>query len=409
MIDIKNTTGQHPGGVIVCPKNLDIHDFCPVQHPADNKDSGIVTTHFDFHSIHDNLLKLDILGHDDPSTIRMLEDLTGVNAKEIPLDDPETMSIFSSTDALGITPEQIKSKVGTFGVPEFGTSFTRQMLLDTLPTTFYELVLIAGLSHGTDVWLGNAQELIKAKTATLSEVVAVRDDIMTYLIQKGLEPKMAFNIMELVRKGKVAKGGMPPEYEEAMIKNNVPAWYLDSCKKIKYMFPKAHAAAYVMMGFRVAYFKVHYPIDFYIAYYTVRADLFDAKIMAQGDEHLKEEMFKLEQRSNEWSATEKSLYTICEIVHEMYQRGIEFLPVDLYESHAYKFQKKDGKILLPINSYQGIGSSAAQNIMNARADGEFKSIEDLKNRARVTKAVVETLKESGALGEMTETSQITFF
>ena len=408
LIDVKNTTGQHPGGVIVCPKTWDIHDFCPVQHPADKKDSGIVTTHFDFHSIHDNLLKLDILGHDDPSTIRMLEDLTGIDAKEIPLDDPKTMSIFSGTDALGITPEQINSKVGTFGVPEFGTSFTRQMLLDTLPTTFYELVLIAGLSHGTDVWLGNAQELIKAGTATLSEVVAVRDDIMTYLILKGLEPGMAFKIMEFVRKGRAAKEGMPPDFEQAMVENNVPAWYIDSCKKIKYMFPKAHAAAYVMMGFRVAYFKVHYPIEFYIAYYTVRADLFDA-IMAKGDEKLKEEMFKLEQRSNDWSATEKSVYTICEIVHEMYQRGIEFLPVDLYKSHAFKFQKVDNKILLPINAFQGIGDAAAQNIMDAREDGEFKSIEDLKSRAKLTKTVIETLKENGCLDGMSETSQITFF
>lgn len=409
LIDIKNTTGQHPGGIIVCPKTWDIHDFCPVQHPAEKKDSGIVTTHFDFHSIHDNLLKLDILGHDDPSTIRMLEDLTGIDAKEIPLDDPETMSIFSGTKALGITPEQINSKVGTFGVPEFGTSFTRQMLLDTLPTTFYELVLIAGLSHGTDVWLGNAQELIKNKTATLSEVVAVRDDIMTYLIGKGLEPGMAFKIMEFVRKGNAAKLGMPPEFEQEMVSHNVPSWYIESCKKIKYMFPKAHAAAYVMMGFRVAYFKVHYPIEFYIAYYTVRADLFDAKIMAQGDEVLKEEMFKLEQRSNDWSATEKSLYTICEIVHEMYQRGIEFLPVDIYKSHAFKFQRVDDKILLPINAFQGIGDAAAQNIMDAREDGEFKSIEDLKSRAHLTKTVIDTLKENGCLEGMTETSQLSFF
>jgi len=409
LIDVKNTTGQHPGGVIVCPKTWDIHDFCPVQHPADKKDSGIITTHFDFHSIHDNLLKLDILGHDDPSTIRMLEDLTGIDATKIPLDDPDTMSIFSSTTALGITPEQINSKVGTFGVPEFGTSFTRQMLLDTLPTTFYELVLIAGLSHGTDVWLGNAQELIKAGTATLSQVVAVRDDIMTYLIQKGLEPDMAFKIMEFVRKGRAAKEGMPEDFEQAMIEHNVPDWYIGSCKKIKYMFPKAHAAAYVMMGFRVAYFKVHFPIEFYIAYYTVRADLFDAKIMAYGDEKLKEEMFKLEQRSNEWSATEKSVYTICEIVHEMYQRGIEFLPVDLYKSHAFKFQKVDNKILLPINAFQGLGDAAAQNIMDAREEGEFKSVEDLKSRAKLTKTVIETLKENGCLDGMSETSQLSLF
>ena len=409
LVDVKQTTGQHPGGVIVCPKTMDIHDFCPVQHPADKKDSGIITTHFDFHSIHDNLLKLDILGHDDPSTIRMLENLTGVDATKIPLDDPETMKIFSGTEAIGVTPEQIKSKVGTFGVPEFGTSFTRQMLLDTLPTTFYELVLIAGLSHGTSVWLGNAQDLIRSKTATLSEVVAVRDDIMTYLINKGLEPVMAFNIMEFVRKGRAAKEGMPENFENAMREKEVPEWYIDSCKKIEYMFPKAHAAAYVMMGFRVAYFKVHYPVEFYTAYYTVRADLFDATIMAQGDDVLKAEMQRLEQRQNDWSATEKSVYTICEVCHEMYQRGIEFLPVDIYKSHAFNFQKIDGKILPPINAFQGVGDTAAQNIMDAREEGEFMSVDDLKQRAKLTKTVIEVLGANGCLAGLPETSQLSLF
>ncbi len=408
MENVKNTTGQHPGGVIVCPKDMDIHDFCPIQHPADKKDSGIITTHFDFHSIHDNLLKLDILGHDDPSTIRMLEDLTGVNALEIPLDDPKTMSIFKSTDAIGVTPEQIDSKVGTFGIPEFGTSFTRQMLLDTLPTTFYELVIIAGLSHGTDVWLNNAQDLVKKGIASLSEVIGLRDDIMTYLILKGLEPQMAFKIMEFVRKGRAAKEGMPKEYEDAMIENDVPSWYIESCKKIKYMFPKAHAAAYVMMGFRVAYFKVHYPIEFYIAYFTVRADLFDAAIMAKGDSVLVSEMQKLKHAQN-LSATEKSLFTIMELVHEMYQRGIEFLPVDIYKSHASKFLKVDGKILPPLNAFGGVGTAAAESIMEARKQGEFVSREDLKNRAKVNKSVMETLAENGCLDSLPETSQISLF
>ncbi len=408
MEDIKNTTGQHPGGVIVCPKTMDIHDFCPIQHPADKKDSGIITTHFDFHSIHDNLLKLDILGHDDPSTIRMLEDLTGVNALEIPLDDKETMSIFSSTDAIGVTPDQIDSKVGTFGIPEFGTSFTRQMLLDTLPTTFYELVIIAGLSHGTDVWLNNAQDLVKKGIATLSQVIGLRDDIMTYLILHGLPPKMAFTIMEFVRKGRAAKEGMPKEYEDAMIENNVPSWYIESCKKIKYMFPKAHAAAYVMMGFRVAYFKVHYPIEFYIAYFTVRADLFDAAIMAKGDEVLTYEMQKLKHVQN-LSATEKSLYTIMELCHEMYQRGFEFLPVNIYQSHASKFKKVDGKILPPLNAFAGVGTAAAESIMAARENGEFISREDLKNRAKVNKSVMETLAQNGCLDGLPETSQISLF
>jgi DNA polymerase-3 subunit alpha (Gram-positive type) len=277
-----------------------------------------------------------------------------------------------------------------------------------LPTTFYELVIIAGLSHGTDVWLNNAQDLVKQGTATLSEVIGLRDDIMTYLILHGLPPKMAFTIMEFVRKGRAAKEGLPKEYEDAMIENNVPSWYIESCKKIKYMFPKAHAAAYVMMGFRVAYFKVHYPIEFYIAYFTVRADLFDAAIMAKGDTLLVAEMQKLK-HAQSLSATEKSLFTIMELVHEMYQRGIEFLPVDIYESHASKFRKVGGKILPPLNAFAGVGTAAAESIMEARKDGPFVSREDLKNRAKVNKSVLETLAENGCLDGLPETSQISLF
>ena len=410
MIDVKRTTGQHPGGIIVCPKTMDIHDFCPIQHPADKKDSDIITTHFDFHSIHDNLLKLDILGHDDPSTIRMLEDLTGVNAMEIPLDDKDTMSLFSGTEALGVKPDQIGSEVGTFGVPEFGTSFVRGMLVETKPSTFVELLIISGLSHGTDVWLNNAQDLIKAKKATLSEVIGLRDDIMVFLIQHGLEPGMAFKIMEFVRKGRAAKEGMPPEYEQAIrAQSSIPDWYLDSCKKIKYMFPKAHAAAYVMMAFRIAWFKIHYPVEFYIAYFTVRADLFDAALMTHGVETVRNEMRKLNMKSEKMSANEKSLYTILEICLEMYERGITFLPVDLYKSHARKFQKVGDAILPPLNAFAGVGDAAADAMMEAAKAGPFLSQEDLKIRAGVNKAVLEVLGENDVLKDLPESSQMNFF
>ena len=410
MIDVKRTTGQHPGGIIVCPKTMNIHDFCPIQHPADKKDSDIITTHFDFHSIHDNLLKLDILGHDDPSTIRMLEDLTGVDAKEIPLDDEKVMSLFSTTEALGVTPEQIGSEVGTFGVPEFGTGFVRGMLVETHPSTFMELLVISGLSHGTDVWLNNAQDLIKAKKATLSEVIGLRDDIMVFLMQHGLEPSLAFNIMEIVRKGKAAKGALTPEMEDA-IKNGegIPDWYLDSCKTIKYMFPKAHAAAYVMMALRIAWFKVYYPVEFYIAYFTVRADLFDAALMCKGVDKVKDEMRKLSMKSQGMTANEKSLYTILELCLEMYERGITFLPVDLYKSHARKFKKVDNAILPPLNAFAGVGDSAADALMEAAGQGKFLSQDDLKNRSGVNKAVLEVLSENGVLKGIPESSQIGFF
>ncbi len=410
MIDVKRTTGQHPGGIIVCPKTMNIHDFCPIQHPADKKDSDIITTHFDFHSIHDNLLKLDILGHDDPSTIRMLEDLTGVDAKNIPLDDPTVMTLFSSTEALGVKPEQIGSEVGTFGVPEFGTSFVRGMLVETKPSTFMELLVISGLSHGTDVWLNNAQDLIKAKKATLSEVIGLRDDIMVFLMQHGLEPSMAFKIMEIVRKGNAAKGQLTPEMEDA-IKNGegIPDWYLDSCKTIKYMFPKAHAAAYVMMALRIAWFKVNYPVDFYIAYFTVRADLFDATLMTKGVDKVKEEMRKLSMKSAGMTANEKALYTILELCLEMYERGITFLPVDLYKSHARKFQNIDGAILPPLNAFAGVGDAAADALMEAAKNGPFLSQDDLKNRSGANKAVIETLAENGVLKGIPESSQIGFF
>ncbi len=408
MVKVKRTTGQHPGGIIVCPKNMDIHDFTPVQHPAEKNGTDIITTHFDFNSIHDNLLKLDILGHDDPSTIRMLEDLTGVDALKIPFDDPDTLSIFSGTEALGITPKQIDSKVGTFGVPEFGTKFVREMLVDTMPKTFVELLIISGLSHGTDVWLNNARDLIRNKTATLTEVISLRDDIMVYLIQKGLEPAMAFQIMEFVRRGRAAKEGMPKEYEKAMREHDVPDWYIESCKKIKYMFPKAHAAAYVMMAVRIAYFKVHYPIQFYISYYTVRADVFDAAIMTKGKDTVLSEMRRIRLKGNGASANEEKLFTILEVCLEMYERGIEFAPVNLYESHAYEFQEKEGKIVPPLNSFQGVGTAAAQSIYDEARNGEFMSKDDLKQRAGVNKTVIEVLEENGVLDSLPDSSQISF-
>lgn len=293
MIDVKRIDGQHPGGIIVCPKTMDIHDFCPIQHPTNRENSDIITTHFDFHSIHDNLLKLDILGHDDPSTIRMLEDLTGVNAMEIPLDDKDTMSLFSGTEALGVKPDQIGSEVGTLGMQEFGTAYVRNMLAETKPKTFYELIKISGLSHGTGVWVDNAQDLIKAKKATLSEVIELRDDIMVFLMQHGLEPGMAFKIMEFVRKGRAVKEGMPPEYEQAMRDKNVPEWYIDSCKKIRYMFPKAHAASYAIMAFRIAWFKIHYPVEFYKTYFKIYYGSDESDIEKLSDADIKNKIHKL--------------------------------------------------------------------------------------------------------------------
>ncbi|MDK2798539.1 MAG: polymerase subunit alpha, Gram-positive type [Clostridiales bacterium] len=402
---VKRTTGQHPGGVMIVPRKNEIYEFCPVQRPADDINSNIITTHFDYHSISGRLLKLDILGHDDPTVIKMLEDLTGVNAQKIPIDDPKTMSIFTSTEALGIQPEDINSEVGTFAIPEFGTKFVRQMLIDTRPKTFAELVRISGLSHGTDVWLNNAQDLVRAGTATLSEVICTRDDIMIYLMHKGLPPKHAFKIMESVRKGK----GLKEEDEAAMRANNVPEWYIESCKKIKYMFPKAHAVAYVTMAFRIAYFKVHYPEAFYTTYFTVRADDFDAQLMTNGVEKVKSKIKELEAKGNEISTKEKNVLTILEVCNEMYSRGIKFLPIDLYKSDAVKFINTKEGILPPLNALQGVGINAAKSIVQARQDGEFLSLDDLRIRAKISKTVIETLQQQGCLKDLPESSQLSLF
>lgn len=402
---VKRTTGQHPGGLMVVPKSLDIHKFTPLQRPADDINSEVITTHFDYHSISDRLVKLDILGHDDPTVIKMLEDLTGVDAKTIPLDEPKTMSIFSSVEALNVKPEDIGSEVGTFGIPEFGTRFVRQMLEETRPKTFSELVRISGFSHGTDVWLNNAQDLIKNGIAKLSEAISTRDDIMLYLIYKGMEPSIAFKIMEDVRKGK----GVKPEYEQAMKECNVPDWYIESCKKIKYMFPKAHAVAYVTMAFRIAYYKVYHPLAFYASFFTVKADEFDASLMIQGLSTVKQTIQEIENKGNEATAKEKNLMTILEVVLEMYQRGIRMRRVNLWESDATKFKIVDGELLPPFVALQGLGTTAAMNIVSARQERKFTSIEDLRVRARLSKTVIEIMREHGCLDGLTETDQLSFF
>lgn len=402
---IKRTTGQHPGGIMIIPQDKEVFDFSPVQHPAGDAESGVITTHFDYHFLHGSILKLDILGHDDPTVIKMLEDLTGINAREIPMGESKTMGIFSSTEPLGVKAEDIGSEVGTLGIPEFGTKFVRQMLVDTRPTTFSELVRISGLSHGTDVWLNNAQELINQNIASLSQCICCRDDIMIYLINMGLSTKTAFKIMEDVRKGK----GVNEEYEAAMKEKGVPDWYIESCKKIKYMFPKAHAAAYVMMAFRIAWFKVYYPEAFYVAYFTVRADDFDAKLMTVGQEKIRNKIYELEKKGNDISQKEKNILTVLEVANEMYARGIQFLAVDLYESDAVKFKITKNGIRPPLIGLQGLGTAAAQSIVEARKNGAFLSVDDLRFRAKVSKAVIEILQDYGCLKGMPESSQISLF
>ena len=407
---IKRTTGQHPGGIIVVPKGREIFEFCPVQHPADDSDSDIITTHFDYHSIDQNLLKLDILGHDDPTVIRMLQDITGVDPLTIPMDDKETMSLFSSTKALGVTPEQINSKVGTFGVPEFGTKFVRGMLLDTMPKTFMDLICISGLSHGTDVWVGNAKELIDSRiVTTISEAVCTRDDIMVYLIKKGLPPNGAFKIMETVRKGKALKEPKWPEYESLMREHDVPEWYIDSCKKIKYMFPKAHAAAYVMMAFRIAWFKVHIPQAYYAAYFTIRAKAFDAEFMINGKEVVKEKIKEIDMLGNDATNKDKDMYDDLELVLEMYERGFKFLPIDLYKSHSTQFKLEEDGIRPPLNSISGMGTVAAEGVYNAaHGEEELKSIDDLRKSAKIGNAAIELLKKFGCLKGLPESDQLSF-
>ena len=408
---IKRTTGQHPGGIVVVPKGREIFEFCPVQHPADDPYSTIKTTHFDYHSIDKNLLKLDILGHDDPTVIRMLYDITGKDPTKVPLDDPETMSIFSSTKALGVTPEQINSEVGSYGIPEFGTKFVRGMLVDTKPTTFDELIRISGLSHGTDVWLGNAQSLIEEGTVTLQEAITCRDDIMVYLMDKGLEPGHAFKIMEVVRKGKALKDPVKwAEYEEEMREHGVPEWYIDSCKKIKYMFPKAHAAAYVTNAFRIAWYKVHMPEAYYAAYMSIRADEFDSDSMLYGKEKVRAKMKEIDLQGNKAAPKDKNMYPILELVLEMNERGIEFLPADIYKSDVKKFKVEGHKLRPPLSKLTGFGEVDANKLVQAREKyGKFTSIEDMAMKSKIGKVALETLQKNGCLDGMPRSEQMDMF
>ena len=402
---VKRTTGQHPGGVMIVPADRDIHEFTPIQYPANDINAGVITTHFDYHSISGRLLKLDILGHDVPTIIKMLEDITNVNAQSISLSDKKTMSLFTGIEALNIKNDAFDIEVGTLGIPEFGTKFVRQMLIDTKPSTFAELVRISGLSHGTDVWLNNAQDLVRSGTAELKDVISTRDDIMNYLILKGIPSITAFKIMENVRKGK----GLSPEDEEIMRSKNIPEWYIDSCNKIKYMFPKAHAVAYVMMSFRIAYFKVYFPEAFYATYFSMKAEDFDTDLIIKGIDVIKNKILEIENLGNNATAKERNLLTVLEVALEMYCRGIELLPVDLYKSDADKFIIKEDKLLPPLKSLQGVGQNAARSIQTAREEGKFISIEDLRERTKVTKTVIETLKVHGCLEGMSESNQLSLF
>lgn len=400
---VKRTTGQHPGGIMIVPKENNVFEFTPIQHPANDVNSDIITTHFDYHKLHDTLLKLDILGHDDPTMLRMLQDLTGLDPKTIPLGDEATMSLFLNTSALGVTEEDINSKVGTFGVPEFGTKFVRQMLEDTKPTTFAELVRISGLSHGTDVWLNNAQTIVQQEIAELKDTICTRDDIMLYLLLRGMDPKQSFVIMEQVRKGK----GLKEDQEQAMREHDVPEWYIDSCKKIKYMFPKAHAVAYVTMAFRVAYFKVHLPLAYYATYFSVRADDFDADLMTGGKHVVQNNIKEMESRGN-LNVKEKGVLTILEMCNEMYARGIKFLPVDLYKSDAKKFLIEDDNIRIPFTAIKGLGLSVAESIVEAREE-EFFTKEDLMARTRLSTTLLEMLEKHGCLEGLPDSSQLSLF
>ena len=423
---IRRSTGQHQGGIIVLPLGEDINSFTPVQHPANDMTTDIVTTHFDYHSIDHNLLKLDILGHDDPTMIKTLEEYISspamdneynetdnrFNATDIPLDDQGVMSLFLSTEALGIKPSDIGGcPVGCLGIPEFGTDFVIQMVVDTKPKTLSDLIRISGLSHGTDVWLNNAQELIRSGKATISTAICTRDDIMTYLINKGMDSEESFTIMERVRKGTVAKGKCKewPQFKEDMIEHGIPEWYIWSCEKIKYMFPKAHAAAYVMMAYRIAYCKINYPLAYYAAYFGIRADAFSYELMCQGKERLNFYMSDYQKRSDSLSKKEQDTLKDMKIVQEMYARGFEFLPIDLYKSKASRFEIVDGKLLPPFSSIDGMGEIAAEAVEAAAVDGPYLSRDDFRQRTKVSKTVIDLMNDLGIFGDLPESNQLSLF
>ena len=406
---LKRTTGQHPGGIMVVPRNMDIHYITPMNHPADERDSTTVTTHFDYHSINDRLVKLDILGHDDPTVIKLLEEFTHIKPTKIPIGDEATMSIFRNTEALGVTPEQINSTVGTYGIPEFGTRFVRQMVEDVQPKNFGQIVRVSGYSHGTDVWLNNAQDLIKEGKPP-EDTIATRDDVMNNLIAMGVEPSLAFKTMEYVRKGKAAKNGLEPKMLEAMKEAGVPEWFKKSCETVKYLFPKAHAIAYVLMAYRIAYCKVHYPKEFYAAYFSVRAPEFDATYIAKGKEYMKQFIKDVYAQGGKANSRDKDTVTYLELAVEMMERGFEFEPIDLYKSHATRFLPTEKGVRIPLGALSGIGASAALSIDEARKSGvPFISQEDLRVRSKVSKSVIEKLAEYGTLKDLPENDQIDLF
>lgn len=401
---VKRTTGQHPGGLMIIPKDRDVHDFTPVQYPANDSSAGVLTTHFAYEYIHDDLVKIDALGHDDPTMIKLLKDLTGIDPMGIPMDDPDTLKLFSSVEPLKLKRNRLRLKVGTLGIPEFGTQFVRGMLEETNPQSFADLVRISGLSHGTDVWNNNARDWIASKVATLREVIACRDDIMNDLIHEGMEPKEAFKIMESVRKGK----GLTEEQEKKMRELGVPNWFIESCKRIKYLFPKAHATAYVSMAFRIAYFKVHHPLAFYCAYFTVKGDEFDPAVILKGPDAIEEELRRMREEGIK-NVKDRNRETILEIALEAYDRGIEFLPVDLWKSDAYRFLIENGRLRIPFSKLPGLGVKAAESIVAAREEKPFISLEDLAARARINRTQIEILQEFGVLKGLPETSQFTLF